>query len=79
MLNQCLVPSIIKKSHFLLVGSGTTATYSPSNAKFLLKYFNISSNHQKHFYFQTSSIVIQIRQNNVANFDLTTESLNEKY
>ena len=31
-----------QKSHFLQVGPGTTTTYSPSNTKFPLKYFNVS-------------------------------------
>ena len=35
------------KIHFLLVGSGTTATYSTSNTKFSLKYFNTYKKHQK--------------------------------
>ena len=34
MLSQCLVQSITKKKHFLLVVSGTTTTYSPSYEKF---------------------------------------------
>ena len=31
-----------QKNHFLLVDSGITTTYSSSNTKFSLKYFNIS-------------------------------------
>ena len=42
MLDQCLVPSITKKSHFLLVGP--VATISPLNIKFSIKCFNISQN-----------------------------------
>ena len=34
-----------QKGHFLLVGSGTTTTYSPSNTKFYLNYFNIFQHH----------------------------------
>ena len=37
------VPRIVynQQTYFLLVGSGTTTAYSPSNIKFSLKYFNI--------------------------------------
>ena len=42
MLRQCLLPSITKKSKFLLVDSEPATTYSPSNTKLSLKHFNIS-------------------------------------
>ena len=44
MLGQCLVLPVTKESYFLLVGSGATAIYSPFNAKFSLKFFNIFEN-----------------------------------
>ena len=56
-----------QKSYFLLVASGTTATYSPSNTRFSLKYFNIAHSKllktflfQKYFY--SNAKKIQIRQ-----------------
>ena len=48
MLCQCLIPSITKK----VICSGTTNTYSASNAKFPLKYFNISESQKKLFLIQ---------------------------
>ena len=52
MLNQCLVPSITKKSHFLLFGCGTATTYSPSDTKIFVKIY------QKPFLFETISKVM---------------------
>ena len=40
MFSQCLVPSVTKK-HFLLVGSGKTATHSSSNKKIISNVFNL--------------------------------------
>ena len=34
----------VKRVKLLLVGSGASTTYGPSNAKFALKYFNVSWN-----------------------------------
>ena len=47
---QSVPPTVYnQKYYFLLVGSGTATTYSPSIAKFSLKYFNISQNQKKRF------------------------------
>ena len=65
MHGQCLVPSLTKKRHFLLVGSGTTAIYTTLNTNFSLKFFNIFENRQKFFSFGTVSkemTKIRIRQ-----------------
>ena len=59
-----------QSSHLLLVGSGTTTTYSPSNTELSLKYFNIQS------IFKTFSKVIPKNKNKTkkagTNFDLIT-------
>ena len=54
MVRQCLAPSITKK---IIVASGTTTTYCPSNTKFSLKYFTISKSIET-FLIQTIPIVM---------------------
>ena len=65
ILSQCLGTLYNQKSHFLLIGSETRTTSSPSNTKFSLKYFTIPYNHLELFKCEPISIVmpkVQLRQ-----------------
>ena len=68
MLSQCLVLSITKKSHFLLVGSGTTFTYSLSNTKFFDKVIQCVLKSLETFNFNFIAIVMPGNTNKTKKF-----------
>ena len=78
------MPSTVynQKSHFLLVGSGTTTTYGTSNTKFVNKVFQYTLKSPETLLTQTISAVMSRNTNKVeksgTNFDLTADSLIEK-
>ena len=71
-----------QKSHFLLIGSGTTTTYNDSNTKFLLKVLHYILKSTKLFliqnYFYSNAKKYKLDEI-LTNFDLTTDSQIEKH
>ena len=57
MLSQSIVPSITKKSYFLLVGFGTATIYRPLNTKVQSRKFCIRKNRNKIVSIETGRIV----------------------